>query len=81
MRQTEAGQVRKCMGEIALRLVLSFTIASACLVGGLFLLGHAFVAKFFSMDAVGLGVVFSFIGGAWLWADFVRPALRGEKFG
>ena len=45
------------------------------------LLHQTLTAKFFTMDAIGLGIIFTFIGGAWLWADFVRPALRGEKIG
>jgi hypothetical protein len=62
------------------RLALIFVLASAFLVAGLFFLCYqAFIATFFSMDAIGMGIIFTFIGGAWLWADFVRPMLRGEK--
>jgi hypothetical protein len=64
------------------RLMLSFVIASAFLAVGLYLLfTQVFIAKFFTMDGVGLGLILTFVGGAWLWADFVRPILRGEKIG
>ena len=83
-RQWEAlGQKyrRKAIGD-AVRVVLSFVFASAFLAGGVFLLLHqAFIAKFLTMDGIGLGITLTFIGGAWLWADFVRPVLRGDKIG
>jgi hypothetical protein len=37
--------------------------ASAFFVGGVFLLLHqAFIAKFFTMDAIGLSIILTFIG-------------------
>jgi len=64
------------------RLVLSFVVASAFLAAGLYVLFlQAFTAEFSTVRGVGFGVVFAFIGGAWLWADFIRPMLRGENIG
>jgi multisubunit Na+/H+ antiporter MnhC subunit len=70
------------MGRTRVRLILSFVVAGTFLAAGLYLLfSQAFTAKFLTMDGIGLGVVLAFIGGAWLWSDFVRPILRGEKIG
>jgi hypothetical protein len=65
---------------MSVRLLFSLVIASAFLAVGLYLLfTQAFTAKFFTMDGVGLGLILAFVGGAWLWVDFIRPILRGEK--
>jgi hypothetical protein len=64
------------------RLVLSFVVASAFLATGLYVLFlQAFMTEFSTVRGVGFGIVFAFIGGAWLWADFIQPMLRGEKVG
>jgi hypothetical protein len=69
-------------GRTPVRSMLSFAIASAFLAVGLYLLfTQVFTAKFFTMDGVGLGLVLIFVGGVWLWSDFIRPILRGEKIG
>ena len=65
-----------------MRLVLSFVFASAFLAAGLYVLFvQAFTAQFLTPDGISLGLVLAFVGGAWLWADFIRPTLRGEKVG
>jgi hypothetical protein len=65
-----------------MRLMLSFLIASGFLAMGFYLLfTQAFTARFLTMDGIGLGLVLAFLGGAWLWADFINPFLRGEKVG
>ena len=65
-----------------MRLVLCFVLASALLVAGLYLLYmEAFVARLISARAIGISATLTLVGGAWLWADFVRPMLRGENIG
>jgi hypothetical protein len=65
-----------------MRLILSFVVASALLAAGLYVLFiQAFTAKFLTIRGIGLGIVLTFVGCAWLWVDFIRPMLRGEKIG
>jgi len=69
-------------GEMPVRLMLNLVVASTFLAVGLYILfSQVFTAKFFTMDGVGLGLVLTFIGSAWLWVDFIRPALHREKIG
>jgi len=71
--------------EIAMRLVglvICFVVASGLLAAGLYLLYmEAFVARIISGQAIGIGATLAFVGGAWLWVDFVGPILRGENLG
>ena len=65
-----------------MRLISSFVVASAFLAAGLYvLLSQAFTATFLTIRGIGLGIVLTFVGCAWLRADFIRPMLRGEKIG
>jgi len=71
------------LGEgVHMRLILSFVVASAFLVAGLYVLFiQAFTARFLTIRGIGLGIVLTFVGCAWLWADFIRPMLHGEEIG
>jgi hypothetical protein len=62
-----------------MRQVIDFLLASVLLVAGLlFLCVEAFVASHPMPKAVGVGVLLTGVGGAWLWSQFVRPQMRGK---
>jgi hypothetical protein len=62
-----------------MRLILSFVVASAFLAAGLYLLlSQAFTARFLTLDGIGLGIVLTFLGCAWLWLDFTADATWRE---
>ena len=55
---------------------IGFILASALLGGGLYLLYlQFFIAKGFAGVLLVAGGFFVFPGVAWLWADFISPAL------
>lgn len=57
-----------------MRRAIGFVIASALLVGGLYLL---YIELFAAQVIVGritlAGAFLTFLGGAWLWADYINP--------
>ncbi len=65
-----------------MRILLSFVLATCLLVAGLYIL---YLEFFITNVIVGrmliMGSVFTFIGAAWLWADFISPLLRGKEVG
>lgn len=65
-----------------MRLVFSFLLASALFGAGLYLLFlEVFVARIIMGRMLAIGGLLLAAGGAWLWADFVGPLIRGEKMG
>jgi hypothetical protein len=63
-----------------MRQVVSFTVASALLMGGLYLLYiELMVAAIVMGKLVIAGAFVAFLGAAWLWADFIAPLLRGRE--
>lgn len=73
------GQVEAVRG-CGMRQVVGFILASALLGGGLYLLYlQLFIAQGFAGVLLVAGGFFVFLGGAWLWADFIAPALKRKR--
>jgi hypothetical protein len=63
-----------------MRNILSFLCAIALLVAGLWLLYHdAFVATKVISWTVLMGAFLTYVGGAWLWSDFIGPLVGSAK--
>jgi len=63
-----------------MRAVICFLIACALLIGGIYLLlMQIFVSSMIWGKALMLAAILIAAGGAWLWGDFISPALRGRQ--
>jgi hypothetical protein len=64
------------------RNVLGFAVAVALFGAGVYLLcAELFVAPIIMGRMVGMGGFLAFLGGAWLWSDYIGPLFgRGGGF-
>lgn len=62
-----------------MRQVVSFVVASSLFAAGSYLLYlEAFEARVWLSKVIAAGAFLVFLGGGWLWADFIAPML-GRK--
>jgi hypothetical protein len=79
-RRSIASAADTNLSEVRMRRVLSFACAAGLVsIGGYIILVNIAYTHGVYLRGLGTAAILLFVGGGWLWADFIAPLVLGQR--